>query len=150
MTYLLFRDTEFILDFSIVFKYAYILGFQLSLMNMSIPWGAPLYSLNLTEVGPPSFNGTHLLTDITLEVENHSFLDIYGNLTLRVYNEMEGYLGSGRGLVCVPSGSRLSEPIEIVIKIEDPSRYTGEGYVEAYLELPMIDHSFELRRVDYG
>jgi hypothetical protein len=150
MTYLLFHDTEFKMDFSIGFKYAYTLSFQLGMMNMSMPWEAPLYGLNVTDLDPSSFNGTHLLADITLGVENHSFFDIAGNLTLKVYNEMEGYLGSGIGLVHVPSGSRFSERIETVIEIVDPLGYTGEGYVEGYLELPMIDHSFELGRLDYG
>ena len=150
MTYLLFNDTEFRIDFSIAFRYAYAFSFQLNMGNMSMPWGAPLYGLDLREAGPPSFNGTHLLMDITLEVENHSFLDIAGDLDLRVYNQMGKRIGSGTGLLHVPPLSRLSGPVEAVFEIENPMYLSDKGYLEAYLDIPMIDGSIELGRLDYG
>jgi len=150
MTYLLFNDTEFKIDFSVGFRYAHALSFQLAMMNTSMHWGAPLYGLNLTEVSSPSFNGTHLSTDLNLQLENHSFLDMFMNLSLKIYNEKGKYVGSGKELIHVPPGSRLNEPIKIVIETENPDDFTGRGYVEVYLELPMIDYSFELGRIDYG
>jgi len=150
MTHLLFNDTEFRIDLSIAFRYAHAFSFQITMANTSMPWGAPLCGLDLREAGPPSFNGTHLTMDITLEVENHSLLDIVADLDLRVYNQMERHLGSGTRLLHVPSLSGLSGPIKAVFPIENPSEYTGKGYLVAYLDIPMIDGSIELGRLDYG
>ncbi len=150
MTNLLFNDTELSLDFAISFRYAYAFGLQISMGNMSIPWGAPLYGLDLKEAGPPDFNGTHLQMNVTLEVENHSFLDIAGTVNFRVYNEEGKRIGSGRVLLHVPSNSRLSGPIQVTSEIESPLDFTGKGYLEAYLDLPIIDGSLELGRLDYG
>jgi len=150
LSYLLSRDTEFRIDFSVKFRYAYALGFNLAMTNMSVPWGAPLYGLALKEPGLPKFNGTHLTIDVIIEVENHSFFDVNGNLNLKIYNEDDVYIGSGRGAVNIPRGSRLSGPVETVIQVTNPLDFTGEGYLEVYLELPMFAQSFELGRVNYG
>ena len=150
MTYLLFNDTELKIDFSIGFRYAYALSFQLAVMNTSMPWGAPLYGFTLTEVTPSTFNGTHFTLDVFLELENHASFDIVGNLHLNVYNEAEGYIGSGLGIVNVPSHSGLSEALAIEVEIENPLNYTGRGYVDVYFELPMVAHTLELGRFSYG
>ena len=150
MTHLLFNDTEFRIDLQVSFRYAYALGFQLDMANMTIPWGAPLHGLRLTEAGPSSFDGTHLSMYVVLEVENHSFLDIGGDLNFRVFNDMGRRIGSGSVLLYVPSNSGLSQPIEVIFEIDNPSDFTGKGHVETYLSLPVIDYSFELGRIDYG
>lgn len=149
-TYLLFSDTELRLDLSIAFRYAYAFSFHVNLGNMSMPWGAPLYGLNLREAEPPSFNGTHLLMDITLDVENHSFLDMAADLDLRIYDQMGRHIGSGTALLHAPPLSRLSGPVEAVFEIENPMYLSDTGYLEAYLIIPMIDDSIELGRLDYG
>jgi len=150
VTNLLFRDTEFRIDLSVTFRYAYALGFNITMTNMSVPWGAPLYGLDLKEIGLPKFNGTHLTINIVLEVENHSFFDVNGNFNFKIYNKDDMYIGSGRGLIDIPRGSRLSEPVEIVIQVVNPLDFTGEGYLEVYLELPLFTQSIEMGRLYYG
>jgi len=154
MTYLLFNDTEFKIDFSIGFRYAYALSFQLTVMNTSIPWGAPLHGLTLMEITPSSFNGTHFTLDVFLELENRASFDIVGNLYLKVYNESGGYVGSGSGIepVNVPSNSTLSSERAhtIAVEIENPLNYMGNGYVEVYFELPIVAYTVELGRFSYG
>ena len=150
MTYLLFSDTEFKIDLSVSFRCANALGFQLAIANMSTPWGAPLYGLNLTETSPPNFDGTDLSIYLTLEVENHSFLDIAGELSFRVYNDMGKRIGTGTQLLQLPPHSGLTGPIELIFEIENPSDFTGKGHLEAHLNLPVISQSVELGRLDYG
>lgn len=151
MTYLLFNDTEFKIDLSVGFGYAYALSFHLSVMNTSMHWKAPL-NFTVTEVTPSGFNGTHLTLDVFLELENHTSLDIVGNLYLKIYNEAGGYIGSGVGIgiVNVPSHSEFSGLSTIVIEIDSPLNYTGKGYIEVYFELPMVDYTLELGRFSYG
>lgn len=150
LTYLLFQDGDLNIDTSVGLGYANVLGFQITMSNMStLSWGAPLHGFTL-ERPQASFNGTHLLIDIFLEVENHSFFDMIGNLHLKVYNETGGYIGSGRGAINIPHGSRLSGPIEVAIEIDNPSYYTGKGNLEVYFEPSIFDYRLELARLSYG
>jgi hypothetical protein len=149
MTYLLFNDTELKIDLSIGFRYAKALGFQLDVEDMLIPWGAPLYGLNITEIGSPSFNGTHLVVDVTLELENHSFFDVNGTFSIEAYNEVEDYIGAGQGVVTVPSYSRFDETIEVVFILDNPLNYTGKGTITFAFTIPTIDYSVRLS-MEYG
>ena len=148
MTYLLFNDTEFKIDFSVGFGYAYALSFHLTVMNTSIPWGAPLHGFSLREVRVSEFNKTHLLLDVFLEFENHSSFDIVGDLYFKVYNETGGYIGSGIVHINVPSNSGFSDVCTTNIEMENP--FTGKGNVEVYFELPTVDYTFELGSMPYG
>ena len=150
MTYLLFDDTEFKIDFSVGFRCAYAVSLQLDVMNTSMPWGAPLHGLTLPGVRLSGFNGTHLTLEVSLEFENRSFFDIAGNLNLRVYNESGGYIGSGKGTVNVSSHSGFSGTLLIPIEIENPLNYTGKGHAEVYFELPIVAYTFELGGFSYG
>jgi len=150
MAYLLFNDTEFKIDFSVGFRYAKALGFQLAMRNTSMPWGAPLSGLTLRGLQISSFNATHILVNIYLEFENHSFFDIVGNLLLKVYNETGGYIGSGIASVNVPSNSRLSGPIPATINMENPLNFTGRGSIEVFFDLPAYNYTLRMGSVSYG
>ena len=150
MTYLLFNDTEFKIDFSMGFGYAHALGFQMEMMNTSMPWGAPLYGLNITEIGTPTFNGSQLRIDITLILENHSFFDVNGTLHLEALNEANEYIGYGRSLINLPSNTKLNEPIKVAIAIENPFNYTGKGTIKAEFEHMYSDYPVELEEISYG
>jgi len=150
MTYLLFNDTELKIDLSVGFTYAYALSFHLAVMNTSMPWRAPLYGFALTEVRLSGFNGTHVILDIFLELENRSYFDIIGNLHFELYNEVGGYIGSGMRPINVSSHSSFSDTLTITIEIENPSNYTGKGSVEVYFELPIVAYTLELGSFSYG
>ncbi len=147
MTYLLFEDTELKIDFSMEMSYAYALNFRFTMANMSMPWGAPLYNFNITGISPPYFNGTQLMLDIFLGFENHSPLDIAGIVNLMIYNETGGYIGRGSGVINATSHSGFGGPITILV--ENPSSYSGAGYVEVSFDIPDIGH-VELGRIYYG
>jgi hypothetical protein len=148
-TYLLFNDTEFKIDFSIGFKYAYILGFMMSLKNMSMPWGAPLYGLRVISINPVPVNETYFLMELQLEVENHSFLDAGAILNITVYNESGKQVGIGTGGIFVPQGQRLTSS-QAFIELTDPASYTGSGYAEISMKIPGVLEPIELGRVYYG
>jgi len=148
-TYLLFEDVGINIDFSIGFKYAYLLGFQISLKNMTMPWGAPLYGLRVTGANPILTNETHVLMELQLEVENHSFLDAGAILNLRVYNEQGRQVGTGIGSIFVPQGQRLTTT-QALVELTDPAGFTGNGYIIVDLEIPGVLELPELWRVNYG
>jgi len=131
LTHLLLRDGELKVDVSIGFRYAYALSFQVTIPNMSVPWGAPLYNLSARRT-PPFFNGTHHLLNVSLSFENHSYLSITGTMRLEVYNELREYVGSGLKNLHVPPGSKYKDQVEVII--DDISKFTEEGYVRVYFD----------------
>jgi len=149
-TDLLFNDTEIKLLVSVGFKYAYTLEFQISMANLSMPWGAPFYGLNLKELNVHGSNGTHLFLELNMDFENHFFLDIGGPLYLTVYNENGEQIGKGIGLLYVPSGGEPEEPIPIIVALTRPELFTGRGYADVSFQFPISENLIELGRIEYG
>jgi len=150
MNYLLFNDTEIKLLISVGFKYAYALEFQISMANLSIPWGAPFYGLSLKELDLRGSNGTHLFLELSLDFENHFFSDIGGPMYLIVYNEDGEQIGEGIGFLHVPSGGRPKESIPIIVTLTRPESFTGRGYVDVSFQFPISKNPIELGRIEYG
>lgn len=149
-TVLLFEDTEFTVDVLVDFKYASALGFQIGLVNMSVPWGAPLYGLNFSGIGLFQFNGTHLVTNCTVEFENHSFLDVNGTVQLTAYNHLDEYLGVGIHEFNVASHSQLDASFEVALLMEYPFAYSGNGTIKITLDLDFLDYPHNLGSITYG
>lgn len=149
-TDLLFNDTEINLLVSVGFKYAYALGFQISMTNLSMPWGAPFYGLTLKELNLRGSNGTHLFLELNMDFENHFFLDVGGPLYLKVYNEDGEQIGKGIGLLYVPSGGRSEEPIPIIVALTRPELFTGRGYADVSFQFPISENPIEFGRIEYG
>jgi hypothetical protein len=147
---LLFNDTELGIDLSLSFRYASTIALNLALNNTSMPWGAPLYNFTLKNTTVSNFNMTHLILDVLFEVENHSLFDILGDLNLSVNNEEGEFIGSGKGVLNIPSNSRLDESIGIVIEIENLTNYSGKGYIEINFGLPIFNFTLDLGRFSYG
>jgi len=150
MKQILFNDTEIELLISVGFKYAYALGFQISMANISMPWGAPLYGLSLKELNVRGSNDTHLFLELSLDLENHAFFDVGGPLHLTIYNENGDEIGEGMGLLYVPSGGRLEEPIPVIVALIHPESFTGRGYADVSFQLPITERPIELGRIEYG
>jgi len=150
MKHLLFNDTEIKLLISVGFRYAYALGFQLSMSNLSMPWGAPLYGLELKELNVLGSNGTHIFLELILDFENLFFSDIGGPLYLTVYNENGEQIGEGMGLLYVPAGGRPEEPIPVIVALTHPEFFTGRGYADVSFQLPISKQPIELGRIEYG
>ena len=146
----LFNDTNIKLSILIGFKYASVLEFQVSMVNVSIPWRAPFYGLRLKSLILRGSNSTHLFFDLDIDIENHFVSDIGGLLCLTIYNEKAVRVGEGVGLLYLPSGKRLEEPIMVVASLNNPEAFTGKGYAEITFQLPVIDELVEFGRVKYG
>jgi hypothetical protein len=147
--HLIFNDTEIRLLISVGFRYAYALGFGVSIANISMPWGAPMHGLTLKELIIRGSNETHLLMELTMDFENHFFIDVAGPLRLVVYNEKGDQIGEGVGFLYVPSGGRPEEPIPVIVALTRPEAFTGKGYAYLYLVLPIDEQQIELGRIEY-
>ncbi len=150
MSDLMFYDSELRIDISIGLGYARALSFQLTTENSTMKWGAPLYGLSLGESVRTQYNGTHLNLYVPLEVENHSYLEISGDILARANNQNGGFVGEGREEFVLSSGSRYNDRLRIPIPIEHPSNYTGRGTIEIYLDVPALNTTFRIGEVTYG
>ena len=146
----LFNDANIRFSILIGFKYASVLEFQVSMVNVSIPWRAPFYGLRLKSLIFRGSNGTHLFFNLDMDIENHFVSDIGGLLRLTIYNEKAVRVGEGVGLLYLPSGKRLEKPIMVVASLTNPEAFTGKGYAEISFQLPVIDELVEFGRVEYG
>jgi len=145
----LFNDTNIKLSILVGFKYASVLEFQVLMVNVSIPWKAPLYGLRLKSLSLRGSNSTHLFFDLDMDLENHFVSDIGGLLRLTIYNEKAVRVGEGVGLLYLPSGKRLEKPIMVVVSLTNPEAFTGKGYAEVSFQLPMVDELVRFGRVKY-
>jgi len=131
LIHLLLYDSEIKVDASVAFRYAYTFSFQMTIPNMSMPWGAPFYSLSIERISP-FYNGTHFILNVSLGFENHSFFSIIGTMKLKLYNELGESFGSGTIEVYAPPGSKYKDQIEVVI--DDILKFTKKGYVHIYFD----------------
>ena len=144
----LFNDTEIKMLVSAGFKYAYALGFQISMVNITMPWGAPFHGLTLKSLDIRGFNGTHLFLELNLRFENRFFSDIGGSLHLMIYNEDGELVGEGIGYLYAPSGG-FEEPVLFIVTLTDPESFTGKGYADLFLQIPIIEEPIKLGRINY-
>jgi len=104
----------------------------------------------LKEINIRGFNGTHLFLEMSLYLENHSFLDIGGLLHLTIYNEKGEEIGEGIGFLHVPPGEIQEDPVPVIIALTHPESFTGRGYIDVSLQIPISEHPIELGGIKYG
>ena len=147
----MFNDTVFNVDLSAKLNFARAIPFQAS-MNMTIPWGAPLYNFSIGQISYNFLNITHQELIIPISFENHSpYFDVDGTMQVEIYNDNKTYnnngelLGTGLLDLNVPSLSSYDSQVEIVVDI---SKITGSGEVRFYFEISGFSFGPEVR--SYG
>ncbi len=146
---LLVTDSIFNLTLQYTLHYAYALAFEVEIQDNIVPWGAPLANLNIT-TSTPIENSTHILSNMTVEADNHSPFDLNGFLLFEMYNEQAEYLGQGTEYVSLPSMSNGIWPILIATLLENPGAYTGRGVIVISLMASGMMQPIEIWREDYG
>lgn len=149
LTYLLLQDCNLMLDTSIGLRYANVLGFQITVPNMSTPWGAPFSNLSIGEPSVPRpITETLYVVEVPLSFENHSPFDIEGDISIKAFNQQEALIGSGEEKVSVPRGSSYSGKIKIEVTLSALQNFTRSGYLEISFETSMF--RFGPVRMRYG
>ncbi|MFQ6094925.1 MAG: hypothetical protein ACE5NN_02165 [Candidatus Bathyarchaeia archaeon] len=144
LTYILFTDCEIYMDTVISLRYANVIGFNVSMMNVSIPLRAPVD----LSIGEPDFQLEEFLIEVPFTLTNQSPISIEGAVSVSIYNQDGTLLGSGSQTISVRSESTYSGRIEIRLTPESLRHYKGSGYLEIRFENPMF--SFKWPRVPYG
>ncbi len=57
--------------------------------NFSLPWGAPLHNLTLSQPKTQPFNSTHMQIEASLSFENHAAFPLRGKVSAEVFNSAE-------------------------------------------------------------
>jgi len=143
----LFNDTTFNVDISVKLNFASAIPFQVS-MNMTIPWGAPLYNLSIGQFSYNYINLTHVEVITPISFENHSpYFSVEGLMQVEIYNDNDNgeRLGLGVSDLNVPSHYGYDGQVEMIVDI---SKITGSGEVRFYFETSVF--SFGPVVVPYG
>jgi hypothetical protein len=122
----LFNDSVFSLCVSGQLKYAGLIpfGFQ---ANTTMPWGAPLHNLSISEFSYAMYNITHLRLITFIRFENHSpYFPVVGNLNVEILNGLNQTLGASDVYLDVQSNEAYSGEVELLV-VRD--RITSAGHV---------------------
>ncbi len=131
----MFNDTGFNVDLSAKLNFAHAIPFQIS-MNMTVPWGAPLYNFSTGQISYNFLNFTHQEAVVPISFENHSpYFSVDGFIEVEIYNDNAELLGLSTSDLNVPSHSSHDGQVAIVVDI---SRITGRGEVHFYFETSVL------------
>ncbi|MEM3577993.1 MAG: hypothetical protein QXX51_06000 [Candidatus Bathyarchaeia archaeon] len=111
---LIFNDTTFVLYENVGMGVAELIPFTVS-TNVTFPWGAPLYNLNIGEPERVA-NRTYTLIKTPISFENHAFFDVAGNLSIRMYDSEGAVIGEAQTFIEAPSHTVYSEYAEICVR----------------------------------
>jgi len=144
-TYLLFNDTEIIIDNNIELRYAGLFGFKISVPNATIAWRAPFRNIQLgspSEPQPTPGNPDVVVTKLPFSFDNNSPISIYGIVFIKMYNKDGVLLASGNKTLTVEPGMPYSGEVELEIDVRDLQKFTSEGYLEVNLVTPEFTLNF--------
>ncbi len=137
----LFNDTTLNVDASVGINLIQLIPAQAS-GNFTIPWGAPLYNL---QIGNPSYamvNFTHFRASVPISFENHALFDLTGNVQIRMFDNANVQIGEGQSAIQAYQHSSYSDSVDLLIHA--PSIITPtpsfSGHLEVTIETPMFNY----------
>jgi hypothetical protein len=140
------RDSKYIVDdvdltctLIAGLNFAELLPTQLA-ANVTFPWGAPFYNL---ELGTPSFAGgnlSHTTARVPLSYENHAAFDVTGSFRVRLYSADGALLAETEKAVNSPRNTwydgDLYFPVPSALAASNAS---SRGHFEVYFSTSMFD-----------
>jgi hypothetical protein len=137
-TRFLFDDVDLRFAQTFSMKAAELIPVQAS-SNMSLSWGAPLYNFTLgrpqssTEV--VGQNEGYAGVAVPVSFENHAFFRLNGTLQVRVYNNVNVLIGTGKTSFDVPQGSAYHKGLMVDMTMQN---VTSDGHYEVFVETPVF------------
>ena len=140
----LFNDTKLQVHETVSLELAEVIPVQAS-MNLSVPWGAPLYNFALGEIKYTTCNLTHITVTVLISFENHAFFDLTGSIQIQMYNSTNILVGEGQTTIAASQNAPYRERLQLTVHTEG---ITNSGYFEAYFSTPLFN--FEPLVIPYG
>lgn len=132
---LVFNDTGFVLHEAVGMSVAEVIPFTAS-TNVTFPWGAPLYSLNIGEPEWVAVNRTYTLIRTPISFENHAFFDVVGSFLMRMYDSEGDVINEAQTFIDVPSHTGYGGYAEIYVRNEEIGLCRQLGF---YLQTPIFN-----------
>ena len=138
----LFNDTELMVYATFGTSLAEVIPVQAS-KNISLFWGAPLYSFMIESLEYAALNSTHMAVNIPISFENHACFNLAGTIRIRMFNDSSIRIGEGQEIVEAAQGEAYRGNIPLEVSLDDLSR---TGYFEVFFsnELfsvgPLVTH----------
>lgn len=121
-------------------NFAELLPAQLS-MNVTFPWGAPLYGFSL---GQPQFKLADLSqvgVSVPLSFENHAVFDVVGDARIELYDDSNSILAEAQIMLNVPKQTTYFNILEFDVPFDDMSLSSYQsGHVNVYFSTSMFDY----------
>lgn len=112
---LLFNDTTFTVVQYVAFTYASAIPLN-ARANQTMPWGAPLSNLAISQVTPQTYNLTHSLANVQLYFENHNeYIPVAGTVRMEIYDNHHNLMGTGTANVDAQPNSIYSGIVSVLI-----------------------------------
>ena len=132
LTYLLFEEADLYTDVLMSFTYARAVTLGVSVEGVEVPWGPPLYGLNVTDV-TLRFEDATPVAEMRMYFENRSPIDLVGTLTVELRNADGTLVAMGTVDLNAPSWTAWSGVIRM--PLEDVNLITPEGEVWLYVTI---------------
>ena len=120
LSHLLFNDTNLDIEMSVALRYADVITFKIS-TNQTLPWGAPLYNINIGDVTINPYNTAHIRVILPFSFENHSFFDLNGTMRMEIINTLNQQVGTSTTPINAPPQSSYSTNLEFLVPVGSAS-----------------------------
>ncbi len=112
LSYLLFNDTNLIVDAILKLNFASVIPIELG-TNISLPWGAPLYGLAVKNISAIMLNPNLFQATVLASYENHAFFDLNGTVDLQLLDNAGNQLGTNGTASLLPRGGQMQFQIDV-------------------------------------
>ncbi len=136
----IFDDSSLTCTVTAGLNFAELLPATLS-TNVSFPWGAPFYNLELETPQFGGGNSSHTTVKVPLSYENHATFDITGNLKIRLIGADGTPLAETQKPVNSTKGRSYSGNVYFSVPIASvPPSSNPSGTFEVYFSTSMFDY----------
>jgi hypothetical protein len=111
LAYLLFNDTDLTVDAFLKLNFARVIPVELG-TNISMPWGAPLYGLAISNISVTAASPTSFRAIVFISYENHAFFDLDGTVELQLVDNVGNELGTSTADL-LPRGGQI--PFSVIV-----------------------------------
>ena len=132
LTFLLFEEAEMYTNIAVSFTYAKAMTFSVSAEGIEVPWGPPLYGLNVSDL-TVELEDAMTVAKVCVGFENRSPMDLSGALTVELRNAHGEVFSTGTVDLNAPSMTAWRGVVSM--PVEDPSLVTSEGEVWLYVSV---------------
>jgi hypothetical protein len=135
----LFEDANLTCQVSAGLNFAEIVPAELSI-NVTFPWGAPLYGFKLGEPTLSVADLSHVSAKMQLSFENHAAFDLNGNVTVRLFAGQDTLLGTSQTAINATKNTSYRGSLIFSIPASAASATNLKGHFEVYFSSPMFEY----------